>query len=156
MFDRPVDRLLAAAEAFELGQRFRVEPLAHWARAAFVVTFGLEIREERGRRCFAYLLTGRASNGRVRRDQAHDIATAVLGRKTLDQRVRMARVADGERPDIAFLAATVEHDHPASATRCDEARQLIDKGARILVAARVEEVVAVEEVEGRLGHYAAR
>ena len=76
----------------------------------------------------------------------------MLGGQPLEQRVGVRRVADGERPDLDLLADAVEDDDAARPGHRDEARELVDELAHVLLPAGVKEVVAVEEVERRLGH----
>ena len=65
----------------------------------------------------------------------------MLGEAHLERAVRLVR------------SDAVEDEHTASALQRDEARQRVAQLARVLVAARVKEVVAVEEVQGRFGHF---
>ena len=58
-----------------------------------------------------------------------------------------------------LVTAPVEDEHSAGPLRGDPAREQVAQRFRGLEAARVEEVEAVEEVQGRLGHdapYASR
>ena len=64
----------------------------------------------------------------------------------------MGGVPHLQRADRAFLAGTVEHDHAPRSSTGDEARERVDEHVAILERARVQEVVAVEEIEGRLSH----
>ena len=78
----------------------------------------------------------------------------MLGGQPLEQRVRMLREADLERAVAEILAGPVEDEHSAGALLGDEARELVRQLAGILEPARVQEVEAVEEIEGRLSHCA--
>ena len=76
----------------------------------------------------------------------------VLGGQPLEQRVGVRRVPDRERPDLDLLADAVEDDDPARPVHGDEAGELVGQLAHVGASARVEQVVAVEEVERGLGH----
>ena len=81
---------------------------------------------------------------------------AVLGGEPLEQRVGVRREAHLERAALGVVADAVEDDDAARALHRDEARERVDELARRPRTARVEQVVAVEEVERRLSHRAAR
>ena len=71
----------------------------------------------------------------------------MLRREALDQGVRLLGEADGQVAVRRVLADAVEHDHAASATHSDEAREAVDQLLTLSERARVEDVVAVEEIE---------
>ena len=72
---------------------------------------------------------------------------AVLGGQPLEQRVGRRGEADLERAVGRVLAHPVEDDDAAGAADGDEARQRVDELAPVGEVARVQDVVAVEEVE---------
>ena len=86
--------------------------------------------------------------------QTVSLAT-VLGSQPLEQGVGVLGVADLERAECRVLPHAVEDEHAARAVSGDEARQPVDELARVLERPRVQQVVAVEEVERRLSHRAA-
>ncbi len=63
------------------------------------------------------------------------------------------RTASG--PSCVVVTGAVEHDHTTNAPRRDEARERVDQLAPVVERPRVQEVVAVEEVERRVGHHEA-
>ena len=113
---------------------------------------GRELREERTRRELAHLLPGCPAHGVIGRDDAHELGAAVLGRETLEEIVGVRSEPHGERPDRALLPHAVEDDDAASAPTGDEARERVHQLVAIRERPRVEQVVAVEQVEGRLSH----
>jgi hypothetical protein len=76
----------------------------------------------------------------------------VLGGQPLDQCVGVLGIAHLERSQVAILPHAVEDDDAARTAHGHEARELIGQLADVLEPARVQKVVAVEEVERRLGH----
>ena len=103
-----------------------------------------------------HFLTGGAADGGVRGNQADRLAVPVLGGKALEQRVGVWCIADGKRPDLELLPHAVEDDEPASAVHRNKAGELVGERSLIRVPAGVEQVVAVEEVERRVGHTSHR
>ena len=91
----------------------------------------------------------------VRGDEADPLPVPVPGGEPLEQRVGIRRVAHRERPDLMLLADAVEDDHAPRAVHRDEAGELVDELAHVGAPAGVQDVVAVEQVEGRLGHRTA-
>src|SRR5437764_896393 len=80
-----------------------------------------EVAEEGGRRSFLHLLPGRASDGRVRGDEADLLLRAMLRREPLDHRVRVRGEPHLERTAHLVLAHPVEDEHAARALGRDEA-----------------------------------
>ena len=99
----------------------------------------------------------RAEHGRVRGDEQHLLARAVLGREPLEHACR-------RRPRSAPRAARGRRRRRRRRRRRSRARRASRRSSRAAstssrrsrVRAGVEEVVAVEEVERRLGHQPAR
>ena len=75
------------------------------------------------------------------------LRVAVLGREPFEEVVRVGGIADGERADLALLPAAVEDDDAARPPSGDEARERVDELGVRPRTTRVEEVVAVEEVQ---------
>jgi hypothetical protein len=76
----------------------------------------------------------------------------VAGRQALEEVVRMCGPADLELAHVAVETAPVEDDDSPRSAGGDEAREHVDEVVRVAALARVEQVVAVEEVQGRFGH----
>src|SRR5581483_12284001 len=147
---------LAATQPLEPLARLVVEPLADAARPLLAVRGGAELGEEGPRACLAHLLARGPAHGRVRGDHEHRLAVAVLGGEALEDVVGVRREAHLQRPHPSLDAGAVEDDDAARAPQGDEARQVVDQLVAFRVAARVEEVGAVEEVERRLRHQRSR
>ena len=113
-----------------------------------------EVGEEPLRGQLPHLLTGDAAHGVIGGDDADPFREPVLGREPLEQVVRVVREADRERPDVTLLPHPVEDDDAADALSRDVTREEVDELAALSKVSCVEEVVAVEEVEGRVGHRA--
>src|SRR5687767_1631269 len=79
----------------------------------------------------------------------------MLGGEPLQEVVGVRCVANGERPDLALIAPAVEHHHPAGSAARDEAREGVNELLVPGELARMQEVVAVEQVERRFGHHAS-
>src|SRR5207248_9725552 len=75
------------------------------------------------------------------------LVAAVVGGEALEQRVRMWGVAHLERATADEVADAVEDDDAPCPTEGEVARERIPQLLRVREAARVQEVVAVEEVE---------
>src|SRR3990172_5618571 len=145
--------LLPAAQALESLAGLGVEAVAELRARLLAVLDGSKlVAHEVRRRDLLHLDSGGAAHGGVGGDEADALARPVLGRESLEQRVGVRRVAHGEPAELALLAGPVEADAPACAARRDEARERVGQLAHVREAARVQEVVAVEEVEGRIGH----
>src|SRR5439155_13726219 len=95
-------------------------------------------------------LPGSSEPGRVRGDDADPLAIPVLDGRPLDQPVGVGLEANLERAVRGLVAGAVEDDDAARAAERDEAREPVDELAPLAEAPRVQQVVAVEEVEGRL------
>ena len=151
------DSLLTAPKALELLAGGRVEPLTHPAAGAALLALDvaglLEAGEERARRELAHLLPGGSAHCVIRRDHADELRRTVLRGEPFEQIVGVRREPHPERPDLALLPHAVEDDDAAHPAGGDEARECIDELlATAGEVARVEQVVAVEEVEGRLSN----
>jgi hypothetical protein len=138
---------LATAKSFQALACLRVEPVAHAARRCFAVPRGGEVAEERPRGELSHLLARCAAYRRVRGDEADELRRAMLSCKALDQGVRVRRESDLERAERAIVAAAVEDDDAASALGRHKARERVGQLTGVRVVSRVEQVVAVEEVE---------
>ena len=145
-------RLLAAPQALEASPRLGVEPVPQTARFHFDVPGGRQLPEEGAGREGTHLLSRRAPDRGVGRDEAHELAGATLCRESLEQRVRMGREPDLQGAQGPVLADAVEdHDSPRS-LRGDKAGKRVGQLRGVAKVTGVQEVVAVEEVERRLGH----
>ena len=80
------------------------------------------------------------------------VAVAVLRGEAFEQRVGVRGEPDLERPVRLVGTGAVEDEDAARALQRNEAGERVPQLAGVLVLARVEEVVAVEEVENRFGH----
>ena len=74
----------------------------------------------------------------------------MLGREPLEQAVRGLGEPDLERAEAAVGANAVEDDDATRAAQGDVARETVDQLLTVAKAPGVEEVVAVEEVDGRV------
>src|SRR4051812_16960353 len=115
------------------------------SRASFHVV--AELAQEGLRRDPPRLLARGPTDGSVRRDDPHLLLPAVLRREALDEGVRVRVEPDLEGAIRGLVADSVEDDDAPSPAERDEARQAIDELVPITVRARVQDVVAVEEVE---------
>jgi hypothetical protein len=109
-----------------------------------------ELPDELFRAHLAGLLPGRAAEGPVGRNHPHFLAVAVLGRQTLHEGVGRGRKPHLERAVDRVLAEAVEDDDAARAVQRDVARQGVHELASVGERPRVQDVVAVEEVEHTL------
>ena len=107
----------------------------------------VEIPQEGLRRDPAGFLSGSSANLTIGGDHPDLLLPTVLGGEALDERVRLRGEANGQVPVRRVLADAVEDDHPPCAAHCDEARQAVDQLLALPERARVEDVVAVEEIE---------
>ena len=149
-------RSFAPPETFEPLAGLLVEPIADTASRSALFLLSMlrrpQVGEEEPGRQLAYLLTGDPPHRIVRGDDADELLATVLGSESLEQVVRMRRVADGERANLTLLTRPVEHHDTAHPALGDKARECVDEIAGVGELTRVEHVVAVEEVEGRIGH----
>src|SRR5262245_33977112 len=149
-----ISPLLASPETLEPLSRLRIEAIPQAGAApsllVLAVLLGLEIAQERPRRELAYLLARDAPDDGIRGDEADELRAAVLGGQALEHVVRVVGVADGQRTDVALLPSSVEHDHSPRALRGDVARERVHELPLVGERARMEEVVAVEQVERRI------
>ena len=99
----------------------------------------------------------RTCRARPRRgDEADALAVAVLGGEPLEQRVRIGRVAHGERPDSRSSPTPSKTRTPRAPLQATKLASSSTSSRTSFDAAGVEQVVAVEEVERRLGHPSPR
>ena len=85
-------------------------------------------------------------------DDGDTLVEAPVGGEPLDQLVGVRGEAHLERADPAFLASAVEDDDAAGAAERDVTGEPVDQLVAGAGPARVDEVVAVEEKERRVGH----
>jgi hypothetical protein len=121
---------------FDLGAPFRCRPGAL-----------VEIPQEVLRRHPAGFLSGGSADLTIGGDHPDLLLRTVLGGEALDECVRLRGEANGQVPAGGVLADTVEDDYPPCAAHCDEARQAVDQLLALPERARVEDVVAVEQIE---------
>jgi hypothetical protein len=107
----------------------------------------VEIPQEVLRRDPAGFLSGSSADLTIGRDHPDLLLATVLGCEALDERVRVLGEADGQVPVRRVLVDAVEDDHAACAAQRDEARQEVDQLIALPERARVQDVVAVEEIE---------
>ena len=146
---------VAAAEPLEPCARLVVEAVAEPGAVRLLMARLLQVGDERAGRSLLHLLPRGAADREVRGDEADDLAGAVLGGQPLEHRIGVGRVPNGERPHLRVDPDAVPDEEAAGAAQRHERRQRVGQLALVRVAACVEEVVAVEEVEGRLSHRAA-
>jgi Nucleotidyltransferase domain len=107
----------------------------------------VEIPQEALRRHPAGFLSGSSTDFAIGGDHPDLLPSSVLGGEPLDYRVRLRGEANRQVPVRRVLADAVEDDHPACAAHRNEARQAVDQLLTFPERARVEDVVAVEEIE---------
>jgi hypothetical protein len=107
----------------------------------------VEIPQEVLRRNPAGFLSGSSANLTIGGDHPDLLLPTVLGSKTLDECVRVLGEADGQVTIRCVLPDAVEDDHAMCAAQRDEARQTVDQLIALPERARVENVVAVEEID---------
>jgi hypothetical protein len=147
--------LLPAPQPLEPLPRLGVDAIGERRWLPLRVLRPLEIAEERPRADLHHLLPGRTANRRVRGDEADAIGRPVLRREPLEQCVRVRRVADVERPVVLVGARPVKDEDATGALDRDEAGERVAQLAQIREPARVQQVVAVEQVQGRVRRRAA-
>src|SRR6185437_858599 len=145
---------LASSQLLQAFSRLFVHAISELRSSRVLVPWLLEVFHEGSRAALLYLLPRRAADRGVRRDEADRLASAVLGGETFEQRVGVLGEANLERAVRSLFADAVEDDHAASALQGDEAGEPVDELARVLERPRVQQVVAVEQVERRLSHAA--
>src|SRR6185503_3810990 len=137
-----------AAQTLEGRTRVLVERVLDLRPAARIGPGALvELSQERLRRDPAGFLSGGSTNLAVGRDDPDLLALAVLSGEALDERVRFPREANLQAPVGRVLPDAVEHDDPPCPMHGHEARQPVDQLLALPERARVEDVVAVEEIE---------
>lgn len=151
MFASALLRILSSTQAFEARACLVVETIRQLGSLLLHVRRRLEVGEEGLRRDRLHHPAGRRSQRRVRRDDAHALATAVLAREPLDHRVRVLGEAHLELAVRLVASASVEDEHASRAAGRDPARERVAELAQLGEAAGVEEVVPVEEVQRRVG-----
>ena len=148
--------LQAAAKPLQLVAGVWIQSVCHSSAGTFLLAVGMahghEIGKKRPRRLLAHLLAGGSSHERVGGDDADDLRRAMLGSQSFEHVVGVSCEADGERADLSLLADAVEDHHTASAPARDEAREGVHQLSTVGEVARVDEVVTVEEVQGRISH----
>jgi hypothetical protein len=107
----------------------------------------VEIPQEGLRRDPAGFLSGSSSNLTIGRDHPNLLLAAMLGGEALDECICVLGEADGQVTIRCVLADAVEDDDAMCAAQRDEARQAVDQLIALPERARVEDVVAVEEIE---------
>src|SRR5204863_3568643 len=142
--------LVFASEALEPFADPGIYAVSELRSPAVRVLSRLEVPHERARAQMRHFLARSAYHGHVRGDQADAFPVAILGREPLQERVRVRRVADLECAEGAVVTDPVEDDHSERAADGGEARKVVRELTDILVVTRVEQVEAVEEIEGRL------
>src|SRR5579864_5699603 len=140
----------AASKPLEPRQGGRIESVAEVAPHPVDVRRRHELGEEGPRGQDPHLHPGRPAHGLVGRDDGHLLSAPPLGGEPFDERVRVLGPAHLERAVALVGTEPIEHEHTARALRRHPARQQIAQLLRRAEAARVEEVEAVEEIEGRL------
>src|SRR5919201_1582562 len=143
---------LAATHPLQPLARLRVELVANLAHPVLAVRHLLQIVEEGLRRHLLRREAGGPANGAVGRDDDDVLALAMLRRETFEERVRMFREADLQRPVGLVGTDAVEDEDPTRTFDGDEARELVAERPAVRVATGVEQVVAVEQVQRRLRH----
>lgn len=107
----------------------------------------VEVLQEVLRRDPAGLLSGSSADLTIGGDHPDLLLPTVLGGEALDEGVRVLGEADGQVPVRRVLVDAVEDDNATCAAQCDEAREPVDQLIALPKRARVEDVVAVEEIE---------
>src|SRR5579862_1969724 len=102
--------VLAAAQPLEARQRLGIELVAQVAAGAIGVRRWSELTEEPARRELPHLGARRAPNSLVRRNDRNLLSTPMLGRQSLDRRVRIGRPPDEQRAVLRVLALPVEDE----------------------------------------------
>jgi hypothetical protein len=93
---------------------------------------------------------GGGANCSVGRNHRDGLGRAVFGRESLDEVVRVLGEAHLERANVRVRAGSVEDDDAASALQGHIAGEAVHELLAIAEAARMEDVVPVEEEEHRL------
>ena len=111
-----------------------------------------ELREEACRAALAHLLPARTADRGIGRHEQHGLASRGARRRVARARVSAwAAKRTASAPDLAIRARAVEDDDAARAAHGHEARELVDERVPVGIAARVEEVRPVEQVERDVG-----
>ena len=100
----------------------------------------------------AHLLARRPPDGVVRRDDADALGVRFSAASRSRRSSAWAVNRTCERTDRTLLAGAVEDDDAARPAPGDEAREHVDELVAVGERPCVKQVVAVEEVEGRLSH----
>src|SRR5215211_765058 len=132
-----------------------VKPIGNPAGLVFAVLNRGQGGGELGGADLGDLLAGRPTNGCIRRNETDALTAPMLGGEALEKRVGVRRETDLERPVLLVDPDAVEDNDPTCTLQGYEARKQVDELSPILVPGRVEDVVAVEEVQGRVRHRAA-
>jgi len=144
---------LAAPHPLERFARRGIKPLTKLLRPFVPMSRLLEVAEEGLGRKLLHLVPRRAANRCIGRNENDVTAVSMLGRQAFENRVRVLGEANLERTVRLIGSVPVEDEHTARALQRNEAREPIAKLPRVRVVARVQQVVTVEEVQGRFGHF---
>ena len=139
---------LTAAKPLEPRTGLRVDAIGEPARGVLAMGHRRELAEKRRGAALSHLLATRSPDCGVGRDEEHRLARASLGREPLEHRVGMGSEADAEGTDLPVLPHAVEDHDAAGAAHRHEARELVDELVAVSEPARVEEIRAVEQIEG--------
>ena len=112
----------------------------------------LDVGEKAAGRALFDLATGRAAERRVGRDEANALCDAMFGSKPFEERIRVSRIPHLEASHDAVFSPSVEDDDAPRAFDRHEVGEAVDEISRAAELARVQDVVAVEEIQGRLRH----
>jgi len=141
---------VGAPQALESLSRLGIDAVADAARAILAMLHRLEHGGELARADLRDRLAGGAPDGCVRRDQANAFTLPGLRSQPLEQSIRVRREAHLELTVPRVGSHAVEDDDSAGPADGDEARQSVDQLLPLLETGRAEDVVAVEQVEGRI------
>ena len=108
-----------------------------------------ELLQEVPRGHMTHLLAGGPAHGAIGGHDPDLLAVAMLGGEPLEDVVCVRGIPDLQRPEGARIAPAVEHHHSSRALQSDEAGQRVDELSLIRERSRVQDVVAVEEVQHR-------
>ena len=120
----------------------------------FLVARLLQVGHEGAGGALLHLLAGRAADREVGGDEADDLGRTVLGGQPLEHGIRVRREAHRQRAHLGVDADAVPDEKTARTAHRHERRERVGQLALVGVAAGVEQVVTIEEVEGRISHRA--
>src|SRR5207248_448363 len=116
-------RLLCSTEALEPSAGLLVELVAEASRSCFRLRRRLEVTEEGLGRELRDLPPRGFEHRTIGRHEQHSFTLAMLRCEPLEQRVRIRRVPNFERPEPLVLARAVEHNDASRARVRDERRE---------------------------------